>query len=118
MTMNQMEAYRDLRGRTIALDRLDADECRLINALVARAAQKPEHSVFRNWWLEQVDQFYSGRGLSRPQIIKTAGYRIGQDLAGRIGIAEGWMHPPDYRDELEELISANFHTRRAFCEAS
>jgi hypothetical protein len=45
-------------------------------------------------------------------------YRVGQDLGSRLAVAAGAARPPDYRDDLEELIRTRFRTRREFCEAT
>ena len=54
-----------------------------------------------------------------PCLVRiSAVYRIAQDLSGRLGVAAGFIRPPDYRDELEELILTRFPSRRAFCKAT
>ena len=87
-----------------------------VQALFCKRAK--EWATYSNFWMSRVSEFYEDRGLSRPQIRKTAGYRIGQDLASRMGIKQGWMRHPDYRDELESIIHQRFKTRREFCEAT
>ena len=44
------------------------------------AAKSPEWTEFRNYWMAEVERFYSAKGLSRRQILDTIGYRIGRDL--------------------------------------
>ena len=115
MTMN---AYIDLRGNKFAVTGLDADERELIDRLKREAEKCPEWTQFRNFWMGEVDRFYSARGLSRREIIETTGYQIGQDLKSRLGISQGQMRLGDYRGELEMLILKNFPTRKAFCDAT
>ena len=112
------DSYQDLDGRFYSLVRLDEQERDLISKLQARAAAAPDWPEFSNYWMAAVNDFYRARGLNRHQILETVAFRIGQDLAGRIGIATGMMRMSDYRDELEELIRTRFKTRRAFCEAT
>jgi len=45
-------------------------------------------------------------------------YRLAQDLDSRLAISEGLARPPDYRDDLADLIRTRFRTRREFCEAT
>ena len=116
--MKQASVYQDLKGRELALDDLPADERRLISELRSAAKKSKDWSSFSNLWMSKVSEFYSPRGLTRPQIRQTAGYRVGQDLDSRMAIAKGLARAPDYRDELESLIGERFQTRRAFCEAT
>ena len=112
------ECYLDLDGQSYSLAHLDDDERNLIRQVQARAASGVDWVEFSNYWMAAVHDFYHARGLSRQQIQQTLAFRIGQDLASRIGIASGMMRMSDYRDELEELIRNRFKTRRAFCEAA
>ncbi len=65
-----------------------------------------------------VTQFYEARGLSRAKIIKTPTYQISQGLSARLGIAQGLVRPPDYLDQLEDLVLNHFPSRSAFSKAS
>lgn len=116
--MIQQAPYRNLRGKEISFDGLDADELDLIEELRRRAEEKPDWNDFDNFWMKQVGDFYLDRGLSRRAVTKTAAWKLAQDLSGRIAIKNGHARAPDYRDELDELIRENFPTRRAFCEAT
>jgi hypothetical protein len=116
--MKNLEVYRDLRGRIISLADLDHAERTLFTFLVRTASKNPSWNEFRNEWRRRVHDFYANRGLSRPEIMKTVAYRVGRDLSSRLAIAEGSAAPPDYRDDLEELIETKFRTRRAFCKAT
>ncbi len=43
-------------------------------------------------------------------------YRICQDLEARLGIAQGRVSPPDYRDYLADLIESRYGSRYKFCK--
>jgi hypothetical protein len=43
-------------------------------------------------------------------------YRICQDLEARLGIAQGKVAPPDYRDYLADLIDEKYGSRYRFCK--
>jgi len=45
-------------------------------------------------------------------------YRICQDLEARLGINQGKVSPPDYRDFLAELVDTQFGSRQEFCRAT
>lgn len=44
--------------------------------------------------------------------------RICQDLEARLGIAQGKVAPPDYRDYLADLIEERYGSRYRFCKAT
>ena len=110
--------YIDLHGQTIPLSDLDVDERSLVARLRERAAEKPDWNDFDGFWWREVAKLYDGRGVSRPESLQTAVYRIAKDLSSRLAIAAGVVREPDYRDELADLIRRRFKTRREFCEAS
>ena len=116
--MKQADVYVDLKRREIALDQLTVNERKLIAELKSAAKKADDWSAFSNLWMGKVSEFYADQGLTRPQIRQTAGYRICQDLDSRLAIAKGLARHPDYRDELESLITQRFQTRRAFCDAT
>ncbi len=116
--MNQADAYVDLKGREWPLRGLDEEERRLVADLQARARSQPSWNDFDNYWTKKVTSLYDKRGLTRAEAVRSTVFRIAQDLSGRIAIAAGLARPPDYRDELEEIIRSRFRTRREFCEAT
>ena len=116
--MKPTDVYLDLDGNPLSLAGLDADERRLLARLRRRTQVNPDWDAFDNFWTVAVPAFYQARGLARKAVPRTLLWRIAQDLSGRLGIAAGLVRPPDYRDELEEIIKAKFPTRKAFCEAT
>ena len=112
------QIYRNLKGEAIALNNLLADEKKLVSELQSKAKRAKEWPAFRNWWMSRVAEFYETKGLARSEILRTAGYRIGQDLASRLMVKQGLARAPDYRDELEAIIAQRFSTRREFCKAT
>ncbi len=116
--MKRTDVYVDRKGREIALAAVDQQERKLIARLRRRARTHPEWTDFGNFWTREVAAFYDARGLGRAAARRTAAYQIGQDLASRLGIAAGLVRPPDYRDDLEELIREQFPSQRAFCQAT
>jgi hypothetical protein len=100
------------------LSDLDAEERKFVTELQARYDNSPGWNEFENYWTSAVAEFYGARGLTRRESRRKAVYRIAQDLGNRLGIAAGLARAPDYRDELDEIVRANFRTRREFCEAT
>jgi hypothetical protein len=116
--MNRNKTYTDLKGRVIVLADLDAEERELVDELKSYAAAHPDWNEYGNYWMPKVYALYKARGLTRRETIATDVWRIAQDIGGRIAVAAGLARAPDYRDDLESLISTHFPTRRAFCEAT
>jgi hypothetical protein len=116
--MTRNDVYVDLRGNEIPLGGLDSEEHELVRALQHRAETRPDWIDFGNYWVGAVADLYDGRGVPRSRSRRTAVFRIAQDLSGRLAIAAGMARPPDYRDELEEIIRTRFKTRREFCRAT
>ena len=116
--MIQSNAYVDLKGERISLDALGEDERKLVSRLKRRAKSHSDWNDFENYWTHAVADFYDRRGMSRSASRRTAVYRIAQDLGSRIAVSQGLAQPPDYRDELDELIRRRFATRRDFCRAT
>jgi hypothetical protein len=116
--MTRNEIYVDLKGNQIPLGGLDNEELELVRALQHRAETRPDWIDFGNYWVGAVADLYDARGVPRSQSRRTAVFRIAQDLSGRLAIAAGMARPPDYRDELEEIIRTRFKTRREFCRAT
>jgi hypothetical protein len=110
--------YVDFDGEAISLAGLDADERRLVARLRRRAQTNPDWDAFDNYWTVAVPAFYHARGLAGKAVLRTIPWRIAQDLSGRLGIAAGLIRPEDYRDQLEDLITEKYPSRRAFCEAA
>jgi len=110
--------YRTLRADEISLEGLDAEEREFIAQLQARYRSHPDWNDFDNFRMAEMARFYLPRGLTRQQVLQTAGYRIAADLSSRLAIAGGYARMPDYRDELEDLVRSRFKTRRAFCQAT
>ncbi len=116
--MKTTESYVDLDGNEIALGNLSADERRLLARLRRRVRTHPDWCDFDNYWMRTVAEFYDSREISRKVAMRRPVYRIAQDLGNRLGIEQGFIRPPDYRGELEELILEQFPSRRAFCKAT
>jgi hypothetical protein len=100
--------YQTITGRKLELGGLRKQE-RAFLAAVQRAYDKqPEWSAFAAWWSEKLHR----AGLAPDSIA----YRICQDLEARLGIAQGKVSPPDYRDYLADLIEERYGSRYRFCQ--
>lgn len=116
--MIQPLIYMDFRGNPISLAYLDDEERKLIDRLKRRSHTHRDWNDFENYWTKRVAELYDKRGVPRKESCKTAVYKIAQDLGSRIGIEQGMIRAPDYRDELDALIREKFKTHREFCKAT
>lgn len=105
--------YATLTGRRYDLARLSPGERSFLAAVYRLFRQRPAWDEFSRGWVS----------LGREMLWKEADipvgqpvYRMCQDLATRLGIAEGRVARPDYRDRLADLIEERFGSRYRFCK--
>ena len=102
--------YQTITGRKLELDGLGEQERSFLAGVQRRYGKEPEWSDFSAWWSED----FRRSGLSTRSVV----YRICQDLEARLGIAQGKVAPPDYRDYLADLIEKRYGSRYRFCKES
>ena len=99
--------YRTITGRTLDLARVTPREGALLREALKRVRKTGGWNRFAAWWLKAFNE--SGLQDSSPV------FRICRDLEARLGIGEGKVAPPDYRDYLADLIEERFESRYRFC---
>jgi transcriptional regulator with XRE-family HTH domain len=111
-----MSPYETLTGRKVDVRGLSAPERRVLTALLREFRAEPDADAFAGSWTRKVIP----RVMKLPAEARTAHplYVIGQDLELRLGIAQGTVAPPDYRDYLLERIEEKFGSRYKFCQAT
>jgi transcriptional regulator with XRE-family HTH domain len=102
--------YQTITGRTLELGGLRDEERAFLAAVQRTYGKGPEWSAFAAWWIEEL------RRSGLP--VESITYRICQDLEARLGIAQGKVGPPDYRDYLVDLIEERYGSRYRFCKES
>jgi len=102
--------YRTITGRKLDLAKLAESERNLLREALERVRKAGGWNRFAAWWLKAFDA--SGLPESSPV------FRICRDLEARLGIGEGKVAPPDYRDYLADLIEEHFGSRHRFCDAT
>ena len=112
MTERSTNHYRALSGRTHDLSSLTDAELEFIEEVFALFRQRPTWDAFGRQWLE----IGRRRLWTKAVPVGSTAYRICQDLATRLGVAEGKVASPDYRDLLADLIEDRFGSRYAFCK--
>ncbi len=102
--------YQTITGRRILMSNLTETEYGFLEKVAKKYNSKQGWTRFAAWWNAE----FNGAGLSTSSMV----YRICQDLESRLGINQGKVSPPDYRDFLVELIDAQFGSRQEFCKAT
>lgn len=102
--------YETITGRKLRFETLADKELAFLSAVQARYEAQPEWSDFAAWWT----QAFAQARLAEDSLV----YRICQDLEARLGIAQGKVAPPDYRDYLADLIEERYGSRYRFCKAT
>lgn len=107
MNMVKENCYETVTGRMIDLRELTPGEKDCIATVLTRYEAKPGWSEFGAWWLSHVGEY----DLTTDSPVR----RICDDLEARLGIAQGKIGPPSYRDYLAVLIDEQYGSRYKFC---
>jgi transcriptional regulator with XRE-family HTH domain len=99
--------YQTISGRTLEVRGLGAKERNFLASVQRKYKQGPEWSDFAAWWSAK----FRRAGLPEDSLA----YRICEDLEARLGIAQGKVARPDYRDYLSDLIEERYGSRYRFC---
>jgi hypothetical protein len=94
--MAPIEVYVDLKGRSYSLAEFDGEESLLVRELMEYASTH-DWDDYSNFWMPKVGELYAKRGLTRGETVRTAVYRIAQDLGSRLAVATGLARLPDRR---------------------
>lgn len=108
MKTEEREVYRTITGRLIELGTLAAAERKFLASVRRKYHARPEWTKFASWWVGEFD----ASGLSDDSVV----YRICDDLEARLGIAQGKVAAPDYRDFLADVIEERYKSRYEFCK--
>jgi hypothetical protein len=110
MAKKTPRVYQTITGRSISLGKLSRGEKEFLAQVQQKYHGRLEWTRFAAWWGAE----FTRAGLSTSSPV----YRICQDLEARLGIEQGSVSPPDYRDFLADLIDSQFGSRQAFCQAA
>lgn len=109
-----MSPYRTITGRAYGVTALSSQERRLLAGLLDEYETRPDWAAFSRFWQRHLKRFLENvpaRERSRQPL-----YRIAQDLEMRLGIAQGAVAEPDYRDYLVDRIEEQYGSRYRFCK--
>lgn len=110
MAKQASRVYHTITGRRIIVTKLSKSEKELLERVRDKYNARLEWTRFAAWWNAE----FSKSGLSTSSPV----YRICQDLEARLGIHQGSVSAPDYRDFLADLIEGRFGSRAEFCHAT
>lgn len=108
------ERHEDLAGGQWDLSSLSAKERRLVQSVVARAKRGTAWPELSSYWRRALIELH--RHLSGSQLVRLPVYSICQDIASRVGIAQGYFRQRDYRDDLSDLIAKAHASRYQFAK--
>lgn len=108
--------YETVTGRQVDLGGLRARERALLSSLIEEFATGPAEDAFAASWTRKVFPLLSR--LPAEQRTTHPLYVVAQDLGFRLGIAQGVVAPPDYRDYLIDRIEERYGSRYKFCQAT
>lgn len=107
------KTYRAITGRRYDLEGLTAEERAFFGEVMALYRTRPDWTHFTREWMALARRtVWKGTRVPVGAVV----YRVCQDLAARLGIAEGRVAPPDYRDRIADLIDERFRSRYEFCK--
>jgi transcriptional regulator with XRE-family HTH domain len=92
--------YETLIGKKLILNELSEKEKKLLQQVQERFQTSPEWTEFASWRIDHLNS----TGLSVDSVV----YQICQDLEARLGVSQGKVAPPDYRDYLADLIKERY----------
>ncbi len=105
--------YKTITGRKLDVTALSSKERQLLGTLVDEYATRPDWSAFSRFWQLHLRRFLEKvPAKERP---RQPLYQIAQDLEMRLGIAQGAVAEPDYRDYLVDRIEEKYGFRWASC---
>ena len=102
------QLYQTITGRRLDLGRLTEKEREFLGTIQRKYKRKANWSEFASWWFEKFK--------TADLTTDSPTYRICQDLESRLGIEQGKVAPPDYRDYLADLIEVRYGSRYRFCK--
>jgi hypothetical protein len=104
--------YRKITGRAIDTDGLSPRQKDLLSTIFEEYRKRPDWGRFSSFWInlirEELDALKPDDGTNHPL------YLIAQDLEMRLGISQGAVAEPDYRDYLYDRIKEKFGSRYRF----
>lgn len=107
--------YETLTGGSIDLSELTPKGREAFQRAFAEFQENPPWDAFSAAWIRRVEGVLR---LPAAERVAHPLYRACQDLEMRLGISQGQVAPPDYRDYIVDRIEEKFGSRYKFCKAT
>ena len=104
--------YHSLTGRIYDLSLMNENERAFLEQVFKVHSGEISWIEFSRFWINLGRKRLWKR---RSVPVRNPVYRICQDLAARLGIREGLISEPGYREILADLIDSKFRSRYEFC---
>lgn len=108
-----MKIYTTLNNEKYDLDNLSVLHKKFIIKIFIYYKKRPEWNKFANHWLKEGLKVW--KNTNKKLVVNLPIFRVCQDLESRLGIREGYIKEPDYRDELLKIIE-EYPSRYKFCK--
>lgn len=105
MEQNKDSIYTTITGQKIDLDKFNEKEKELVTKIFDFYLTEPEWSEFSSYWTSKCTEQASHDMVA-----------VCQDLEARLGIEQGKVALPDYRDYLSAMIKEKFRSYNNFCK--
>ena len=105
--------YKTLTGRQVDLSLLNEREQKAAAVLIETWRKNPDWEVFSRRAQAVLKETLGG--LPGGEVVIHPLYKVAHDLEMKLGIAQGKVSSPDYRDYLLDKIEERFGTRYSFC---
>jgi hypothetical protein len=102
--------FHSITGKAYDLAQLTQPERAFLDRAFRRLSERATWSTFTSWWI--------GTFISSGIAEESSVARICEDLQARLGIAEGIVARPDYRDILGDLILEKYGSFYRFCKVT
>lgn len=109
-----MSLYRTITGREIDTRDLPRHGKEVLHAVLKEYKSGPDWGEFSGFWQTALESILSA--VPRDERPRHPLYRIAQDLEMRLGIAQGVVAEPDYRDYIADRIEEKYGSRYRFCK--
>lgn len=110
-----MTPYKTITGRVFQIQSLSAAERRVLQSLTETYDRRPDWEEFSDFWQAELRPILAKIRSPAKRTQHTL-YQIAQDLEMRLGIAQGTVAEPDYRDYLLDQINEQYGSRYRFCK--
>lgn len=109
-----MKIYTTLENEKYDCQQLPPEHKVFLKKVTKYYTEEPLWDEFSYFWLSKGSELW--REIKGEELVELPIYKICQDMEVRLGIKQGYTRERDYRDDLEEMIAADFRSNYKFCQ--